>query len=106
VLEIVAGRMRNASRQEDLLGRLGGDEFVIIAPHLRSANAALVLASRFARQLQGVAAIGEVSVGIEASIGVAWTGTSSASDLLAHADAAMYAAKQTCSVVPVLAPTL
>ncbi|MEY2455881.1 MAG: diguanylate cyclase [Acidimicrobiaceae bacterium] len=104
VLEIVASRLRDTSRQEDLLGRLGGDEFVVIAPRLESAAAALVLANRISTHLQGVAAIGELSVAIAASIGVAWTATGKASDLLAHADAAMYEAKQAHSTLPVLAP--
>ncbi|MEY2462598.1 MAG: hypothetical protein QOH64_736, partial [Acidimicrobiaceae bacterium] len=104
VLEIVASRLRDTSRQEDLLGRLGGDEFVVIAPRLESAAAALVLANRISTHLQGVAAIGELSVAIAASIGVAWTATGTASDLLADADAAMYEAKQAHSTLPVLAP--
>lgn len=106
VLEIVARRLRDASRDEDVLGRLGGDEFVVIAPHLNSPNAALVLARRVAAQLHGVAAIGQITVGIEASIGVAWTPAGSATDLLARADAAMYAAKQVSSAIPVLAPSI
>jgi diguanylate cyclase (GGDEF)-like protein len=105
VLEVVASRLRGALRVGDLLGRLGGDEFVVIAPRLGSATAAHLLAGRMSRQLHGVATIGDISVGISASVGVAWSATSTASELLAHADSAMYAGKQTRSTVPVLAST-
>jgi diguanylate cyclase (GGDEF)-like protein/PAS domain S-box-containing protein len=103
VLEIVASRLRGAVRDGDLVGRLGGDEFVVIAPRLHSASAALGLAHRVAEQLHGVATIGACTVDIAASIGVAWSRAASAGGLLADADAAMYAAKQTRSGRPVLA---
>jgi diguanylate cyclase (GGDEF)-like protein len=106
VLEIAARRLREGSRQGDLLGRLGGDEFVVIAPRLDSEDAALVLARRVATRLHGVASIGQLTVEIKASVGVAWTPRSSASGLLARADSAMYAAKQRSSTVPVAASTL
>jgi diguanylate cyclase (GGDEF)-like protein len=105
VLELVASRLRGALRGDDLLGRLGGDEFVVIAPRLASATAAHVLAGRMSRRLHGVATIGTISIAISASIGVAWSSASTASELLAEADTAMYAAKQTRSAVPVLAPS-
>jgi diguanylate cyclase (GGDEF)-like protein/PAS domain S-box-containing protein len=103
VLEVVAHRLRGALRQNDLLGRLGGDEFVVIAPRLHSAHAALALANHMSDHLQGDAAVGEINLVIAASVGVAWTPGSSASQLLARADAAMYAAKQAQSALPILA---
>ncbi len=102
VLEVVARRLRRAVRSDDLVGRLGGDEFVIISPGLGSADEALVFARRIARQLQGPATIERVPVPITASIGVAWTSTTTAGELLGAADSAMYTAKQTHSVAPVL----
>ena len=102
VLEVVACRLRSAVRAGDLVGRLGGDEFVVISPGLHSAKAALVFADRISPQLQGPATIDGVAVPITASIGVAWTSTTTAGELLGAADTAMYTAKQTHSVVPVL----
>jgi diguanylate cyclase (GGDEF)-like protein len=104
VLEVVASRLRGALRPGDLVGRLGGDEFVVIAPGLPSASAAFGFAGRISSRLQGPAAIADIAVPIAASIGVAWTSTSTASELLAAADAAMYAAKQAGSAGPVLSP--
>ena len=75
---------------------------MVISPGLQSAGAALVFAGRISRQLQGPATIDGVAVPITASIGVAWTSTTSAGELLGAADAAMYTAKQARSVVPVL----
>jgi diguanylate cyclase (GGDEF)-like protein len=98
VLEVVASRLRAGLRDCDLLGRLGGDEFVIIAPRLPTAETALALGDRVSKQLHGIATIGDFSVDIAASIGVAWSAASSASDLLARADAAMYATKQDRSI--------
>jgi diguanylate cyclase (GGDEF)-like protein len=104
VLEVVARRLRSAVRAGDLVGRLGGDEFVVISPGLQSADAALVFAGRVSRQLRGPAVIDGVAAPIDASIGVAWTSTATASELLAAADRAMYTAKQMHSVEPVPAP--
>jgi diguanylate cyclase (GGDEF)-like protein len=104
VLEIVAQRLRAAVRGGDLVGRLGGDEFVVIAPRVESADEALVYAERIARLLHGPSTIDGVDVPIAASIGVAWTSTVTAGELLSAADAAMYIAKQNHAVAPVLQP--
>ncbi|HWM19792.1 MAG TPA: sensor domain-containing diguanylate cyclase [Ilumatobacteraceae bacterium] len=103
VLEIVAGRLRGSLGPGDLVGRLGGDEFVVISPGLESASAAFDLAGIVSRQLRGPAFIADVAAPIAASIGVAWSSTATASELLGAADAAMYIAKQTRSEIPVLA---
>jgi GGDEF domain-containing protein len=85
-----------------VLGRLGGDEFVVISAGLRSADAARAFACRVSEQMEGPATVAGFVVPIEASIGGAWTMTSTASDLLAASDAAMYIAKQTRSKTPIL----
>jgi diguanylate cyclase (GGDEF)-like protein len=105
VLEVVASRLRGALRSGDLVGRLGGDEFVVISTGLHSANATLDFACRVSQHMQGPATVAGLAVPIGASIGVAWTMTSTARDLLGAADAAMYIAKQTRSKTPVLAAT-
>jgi len=105
VLEVVAHRLRGALRPRDIVGRLGGDEFVVISPGLPSAEASLAFADVVARQLRGPATIGSFTIPISASIGVAWTSASTASELLSAADSAMYAAKKAQSDVPVLSAT-
>jgi diguanylate cyclase (GGDEF)-like protein/PAS domain S-box-containing protein len=102
VLEVVARRLRSAVRTGDLVGRLGGDEFVVISPGLQSAGAAVEFAGRVSQQLQGPAVIDGVPAPITASVGVAWTSTATAGELLNAADGAMYTAKQTHSAEPVL----
>ena len=105
MLEVVASRLRGALRPGDLVGRLGGDEFVVISPGLHSAERG-PRSSRAASRAssEGPAFIADVAVPIAASIGVAWTSTAPRASSSAPPDAAMYVAKQTRSVLPVLAP--
>jgi diguanylate cyclase (GGDEF)-like protein len=46
LLTRIAGRLREAVREEDTVARLGGDEFVIALPHIRSANDAAKMARK------------------------------------------------------------
>jgi diguanylate cyclase (GGDEF)-like protein len=105
VLEVVASRLRSASRSGDLVGRLGGDEFVVISTGLQSAESALAYACRVSEHIQGPATVAGLTVPIGASIGVAWTMTGTAPDLLGAADGAMYISKQTDPKTPVLSAT-
>jgi diguanylate cyclase (GGDEF)-like protein len=91
VLAATAARLRSVTRESDAVGRLGGEEFVLVLPGLDAA-AAREVAER-AR-----AAISEVRVGgkpLECSAGVAAHPEDAigAAELLAAADAALYAAK-------------
>jgi diguanylate cyclase (GGDEF)-like protein len=91
VLAATAARLRSVTRDSDAVGRLGGEEFVLVLPGL-DATEARDVAER-AR-----AAVSEVSVGgkpLECSAGVAAHPADAvgAAELLAAADAALYAAK-------------
>jgi diguanylate cyclase (GGDEF)-like protein/PAS domain S-box-containing protein len=101
VLRETAHRLRERLRSSDWIGRLGGDEFVAALPGLDHAEAAAqtaqslleALAAPYATGTEGAAAEVEISP----SIGIALypqDGTR-ASDLLRHADLAMYQAKKT-----------
>jgi diguanylate cyclase (GGDEF)-like protein len=92
-LAAAAARLRAVVREGDAVGRLGGEEFVLVLPGI-PAEAAREAAER-AR-----AALGEVLVGtrpLACSAGVAAfpEDASDAAELLACADAALYAAKDT-----------
>jgi diguanylate cyclase (GGDEF)-like protein len=95
VLASVARLLRARLRDSDVLGRLGGDEFAVLLPRADGAQAAAV-ADQLVKAIGSHATVvyGRTIV-TGASIGVAVIpehGTS-VEDLLAHADAAMFAAK-------------
>jgi diguanylate cyclase (GGDEF)-like protein len=91
VLAAAAARLRSVVRESDAVGRLGGEEFVLVLPDMEAADARE--AAERAR-----AAVAEISVGgqpLECSAGVAAHPADAvgAAELLAAADAALYAAK-------------
>jgi diguanylate cyclase (GGDEF)-like protein len=94
MLCIVATRMRNAIRESDLAARLGGDEFALVLVNTGLA-AAKTVATKLIDSLSGPYPIGELTLEISASMGIAVypeSGTTIAA-LSKHADAAMYKAK-------------
>jgi predicted signal transduction protein with EAL and GGDEF domain len=83
-------------RGADTVARIGGDEFVMILGQARSPEDAERVGSKIIEEMQEPVRIGELDVHIAASIGVAFypgDGTT-VETLYAHADAAMYCAKQ------------
>jgi diguanylate cyclase (GGDEF)-like protein len=97
VLRVVADRLRQSVRTEDVVGRLGGDEFVVIAEDLHDVRDAIVIAERIVDSLNEFVAVGGGRVRTPASIGIALShdATVTPDDLLREADAAMYTAKRT-----------
>jgi diguanylate cyclase (GGDEF)-like protein len=97
VLRKVADRLVGRLRGYDLLGRYGGEEFCVVAPDTDVAGALMlaeslreiIASSKFATEC------GEFSVSV--SIGISYCPsnvTRGLMELLAEADAALYAAKQ------------
>ncbi len=85
LLSRAAAAWRNELRPEDLLARYGGEEFGAIFDHARLADADQII-----ERLQEATPLGQTF-----SAGAAlWNGTESAEELLARADAALYAAKR------------
>ena len=95
VLCDVGTRLTRKLRGKGMIARLGGDEFAIFLPGV-TAGEALEEAEELLRGLDAPFATHELSIDVDASIGLALSpvhGTEAAS-LLQHADVAMYTAKQ------------
>jgi diguanylate cyclase len=95
MLRSIAQAMRDTLRQADLLGRFGGEEFVVYLPHadtlgaLDAAERIRDKVAQLALEWRGGAIRATVSIGV-----VSLDAThESLSELLADADAALYAAK-------------
>ena len=95
LLEQVATRLRQALRDEDIVARLGGDEFAILLTDVRSVEDAERLARRVRDLFVPPFQLGEMSLHVETSVGVACLPdhASDASSLMRTADVAMYTAK-------------
>ena len=96
VLQLVAARANAICRSGDLIGRLGGEEFGILMPSASAEDAANVAERlRQAIEAPGEAVDGEILPGVTVSIGIAsQERNQTGAELLAGADAALYAAKE------------
>jgi diguanylate cyclase (GGDEF)-like protein/PAS domain S-box-containing protein len=95
VLVAAARSLAGALRAEDTLARLGGDEFVVVCEDVVDPAAVVAVADRLLVALSSSPVrIGDATVGVTASIGiaVAESGDDEAT-LMRHVDAAMYTAK-------------
>ncbi|MCI5223973.1 MAG: GGDEF domain-containing protein [Candidatus Electrothrix sp. AR4] len=94
-LQMVADRLRECLRLEDMVARIGGDEFSAILDDISSVQHAIVTAGRIITALGSIDCF-DGGERIQASIGVSIFpdhGTDIES-LLRHADNAMYIAKR------------
>lgn len=96
LLQEVARRLLTVVRTADTVARFGGDEFVLIGTSIGDAEDAAGLASRVMDVLQAPVRIATIDIHASPSIGIAMYPDDGATmeALLAHADAAMYSAKQ------------
>jgi diguanylate cyclase (GGDEF)-like protein/PAS domain S-box-containing protein len=101
LLRAVAERLQNALRREDLLGRLGGDDFVLLWNGLKSnqeasRDEAATLGERLLSILARPFTLEGRTLSVSASIGIALYPRDGRdfAELLKHADAAMYSAKE------------
>jgi diguanylate cyclase (GGDEF)-like protein len=94
LLCMIVTRARAALRVGDVLCRLGGDEFAVIAPRAPVEGAKL-LASRLREAVRRASEELIPGSGVTASIGIATTSThgTDPTELIRHADAALYEAK-------------
>jgi len=92
----VARRLSSATRSADTVARTGGDEFLLLLTDIREAPDAAVIAAKIVSELDKSVSISGAEVHTSASIGIGvYPADGSDSDtLVAHADEAMYFAKQ------------
>lgn len=91
VLSVVADRLRNAVRADDIVARLAGDEFAILMTDADD-SAAEAVAQRVLEAFEHPISVGDTQVSVRASVGLA-AGRTPPEELLRTADAAMYRAK-------------
>lgn len=91
----VAGRIKDATRDEDTIARLGGDEFVLLIEQGEPEDAA-TLAQRLVEEIAAPYLVSGAKVRVSTSIGVAIFPEDGATthELMVNADAAMYHAKE------------
>lgn len=91
----VAQRLRSAAGEGNTVARLGGDEFVVLCDEARDIDDISDRAGRLDEVLRAPFVLGGEEIMLTASIGIAvWNGGDERADeLVRHADAAMYRAK-------------
>jgi diguanylate cyclase (GGDEF)-like protein len=96
LLNQVAHRLQSVVTKPDTVARIGGDEFVLILGSAAQRPDAERIAQRAIDSLKAPVRISGVDLHISTSIGIAFypTNGTGAEILVAHADAAMYCAKQ------------
>ena len=96
VLTEFARRVQQCVRKVDTVARQGGDEFIILLTELRTAHDAERVAEKIVRAIAAPFVIGEYSLSVAASVGVALypDDDDDVNALIEKADLAMYAAKR------------
>ena len=93
-LRCVAACMQATCRIEDVVCRFGGEEFGILVPNT-PADKALIMAERLRKNIEKLQLSHRgMPVQITCSFGIADLSTCSEKDIVSHADAALYRAKQ------------
>jgi diguanylate cyclase (GGDEF)-like protein/PAS domain S-box-containing protein len=92
----VARRLESCVRESDTIARFGGDEFVVLLENLQNIEQSRQFASTIYNALSQPMALGDISLQIFASIGIAHfpADAEDMSGLLNHADEAMYSLKK------------
>lgn len=96
LLKAVAGRLQDCVREVDTVARMGGDEFTIILEGLSCEQDISIVARRITESLGEPFHLKEhrASIGVSIGITVYPSDDHEIDELLKHADAAMYRAKQ------------
>lgn len=97
LLQVLATRLQQLMRTQDLLARFGGDEFVVLFNGLKNQDEGTDLLTQLLKELQHPVQVGDFSLQLSGSIGVTFYPQRQpleADQLLRQADQAMYLAKQ------------
>jgi len=96
LLNSVALRLRDVVRKCDVVGRLGGDEFLIIIPDLGHSDFVAVVAETIVARLAAPFLVKTIELVVSASIGISVFPDDAldVTELMKHADVAMYEAKK------------
>jgi diguanylate cyclase (GGDEF)-like protein len=108
LLKLVSNRLQDALPRQALLARLGGDEFGVILLNESDMPYALTVAAALRGSLEAPLEISGVRLRIDVSVGIAIAPDHGAttSDLLRHADVAMYRAKRSRSGAVIFDPAI
>jgi diguanylate cyclase len=92
----IARRLIGAVRAVDTVARIGGDEFLLLITAIHEPADAAIIAAKIVAALDKPVSIGGTEVHVSASLGIAVypSDGANADTLVAHADEAMYFAKQ------------
>jgi diguanylate cyclase (GGDEF)-like protein/PAS domain S-box-containing protein len=100
VLKSIAERLTSTTRHEDTVSRYGGDEFLCLLTPLREQKHIEMIAAKILAAVQAPCEVGgrdgllNLRVGCSIGIAVFPKDGASAAELIRHADAAMYVAKE------------
>ncbi|WP_419149680.1 putative bifunctional diguanylate cyclase/phosphodiesterase [Pseudoalteromonas 'SMAR'] len=95
VLIAAGNRLSQSLRKQDTVARLGGDEFIVLMGGFKSVAAVTPVAEKLVKQFQQPLAVMGREFNISISLGVAVypDDARTPTDMLSHADTAMYSAK-------------
>ena len=95
LLVAIAKNVRKQLRDTDSIARIGGDEFAVLAPNLKSANAAMEIAEKLIAAVKSIKELGDARIEANISVGISVfpMDDSPADAIIAHADMAMYKSK-------------
>ncbi len=97
LLTLLAERLGNRLREEDTLARLGGDEFLLVLESIQLPGQAATVAQTLIDQLSKpfrLAGGQDIYIGVSIGISLYPDDARSVTELIQHADMAMYQAKQ------------
>lgn len=96
VIRDTAARIQDAVREYDVVARLGGDEFAVLITQVDDPTTPSIVAQRILENVTGRIPIGNASVAVTASVGIACSPEAGETpeQLVKSADFAMYAAKR------------